>query len=206
MGLNYVDLEGVLQPEQRYVAEAAARIGIDVKAVKHDIATDTCYEKRDLLARMDPSGSWTDQRIVKAVFLYSGNNVYGFVFPELGKRPAPLRMDAKKVLPAVLGVSRSAAKSFSNSYCPDGMQYGTCTPFVLASELDGKEMHDHRRVRRIFLHDKPDLDDQVVDISIGGLGADAHKVSLHLPYKGVHDILVYQFGDKVRKASLFQNL
>ena len=197
MVLKYVRLEDVLHEGQNYVALAK-----NVKAVEHSIATSTCFEKKDLLDSSDPSGEWTDDRIVKAVFLYWGKDVYGFVFPELGKRPNSLKMDARAVLPNLLGISKSQSKRFSNGYCLDGMEYGTCTPFVLDTELDGFEMKDRRRVRGMFIHDCSHLEDKIVDISIGGSGSKAHRTSLHLPYQDIYDILNSRFPGKVEKVCL----
>lgn len=192
--MECIDLGKVLQEEQKYVAESAAALGIDVKAVQHDIATDTCREKAELLG-------WDDvSRVVKAVFFYRGSDIYGFVFPEFGEADSPLYLDRKKALPKILGLSKAQAKRFHNSYCPVGMEYGTCTPFALEGSFEGSY---EKLLKEMFIHDVPELDDQVVDISIGGKGEEAHKVSLHLPYRGIHDILTCKFGDRIRKADLF---
>ena len=58
--LDYVPLEQALHGNQMYVVEAAGVLGIDVRAVRHDVATDTCFEKAELLG-------WLPTRVVKAV-------------------------------------------------------------------------------------------------------------------------------------------
>lgn len=192
--MKYVTLEQALQPGQSYVAEAASDLGLELKAAQHEVATDTCFEKAELLG-------WEDAaRVVKAVFFYKGEDLYGFIFPELGTEEDPRYIERKETLPKVLGVSRKQAKSFHNSYCPDGMEYGTCTPFVLEDSFE----HDKdKKIKRLFVHDIPSLDSEVVDISIGGEGEEAHKTSLHLQYGSIYDILKHQFGEKVEKVNLF---
>ncbi len=69
-----INLRDALQEGQEYVAELGEEFGIDIKAMKHDIATDTCFEKADLVG-------WSVDRIVKAVFFAGGESLYGLVFP-----------------------------------------------------------------------------------------------------------------------------
>jgi len=192
--MEYINLESALQEGQRYVAQAASELRIDVKALRHDVATDTCHEKAELLG-------WDDvERVVKAVFFYKGKDLYGFIFPELGSEEDPRHIDKKETLPKILGVSRKQAKSFHNAYCPEGMEYGTCTPFVLEGSFDDDK---DKQLRKIFIHDYKRIDEETVDISIGGKGEDAHKTSLHLTYSGIYNILRHKFGDRIEKANLF---
>lgn len=55
-------------------------------------------------------------------------------------------------------------------------------------------------IAALFIYDFPTLDKAIVDISLGGQGELAHKVSLHLPYVGIYDILKSQFGAKIQKV------
>ncbi|MBS3076934.1 hypothetical protein J4233_01545 [Candidatus Pacearchaeota archaeon] len=189
--LDYVPLEQALHGNQMYVVEAAGVLGIDVRAVRHDVATDTCFEKAELLG-------WLPTRVVKAVFFHRGGEMHGFVFPELGVWK-PTYLDTRVVLPTLLGVSRSRAKDYRNHICPEGMEFGTCTPFVFEdsfAELGG-------RLSGVFIHEIPGLDAETVDISIGGFGDVAHRTSVHLPYSGIHKILEYKFGgERIKRARL----
>ncbi|MCK9595678.1 hypothetical protein M0R19_00645 [Candidatus Pacearchaeota archaeon] len=193
--MKYLNLEEVLQPKQKYVQELSSKIRIDIKAVEHEIATNTCFEKAELI-------NWPAERVVKAIFFYKEDLLYGFIFPELGTKDSPKYIDSKEIFPRILGCTKKQSKKFSNSYCPEGMEHGTCTPFV----LDDSFQNPGKRLTNIFIHDFKELKNKLVDISIGGFGERAHKISLHLPYEGIYEILNYKFGDKIQKINLFENL
>lgn len=189
-------LTDVLQSEQMYVNRAKEDLDIPVTAVLHNNATNTCHEKARILG-------WGPEKVVKAVFFHYREHLYGFVFPELGDEDQPSYIDRKEVIHKLLDISKKKAKSFQNSYCPKGMEYGTCTPFVHENSFDqdGDDL-DKKVLDRIFIHEMPSLDDQLVDISIGGHDKIAHRLSLHLPYRGIYEILHEMFGDQVQKAKL----
>lgn len=195
MALNYIDLEFVLHPEQKYVAEAAKSLGIDVRAVRHPNATDTCYEKAELIG-------WPAERIVKAMFFRRDRELYGFVFPELGTRESPQKIDPRVVIPKVTG-EEIAGAVYRNGHIPYGMEKGTCTPFLLEGTFSGIEEMFGIDFKKVFVHDIPRLNDALVDISIGGEGDLAHKVSLHLPYSGIYSILRDRFPEWVERTVLF---
>lgn len=188
-----LNLRAILNAGQYYVAELSEKLEIEIKAVKHEIATNTCFEKADLLG-------WEPKRIVKAIFFHRSEEVYGFIFPELGKE-YPLKIDIKEVLPKVINISRKQAKSFANSYCPSGMEYGTCTPFVFEDEFNKAN-----GLEKIFIHDVPEINQKLVDISLGGYGEEAHKVSLHLKYGDIYNILTNKFLNKIKRINLFENI
>jgi hypothetical protein len=178
------NLRDILQTGQFYVVEARDKFGINVKAIKHEVATDTCFEKADLLG-------WDFERIVKAVFFHKKDISYGLIFPELGERDFPSHI-TKEIISEVFNITKTQAKKFKNSYCPNGMEYGTCTPFILEDSFE-------KGLERIFIYDYPELNNKLVDISIGGEGEEAHKISLHLKYEDIYKILKYQFGDRIEK-------
>ncbi len=190
--MTKINLRAALSEGQDYVAEVGEELSVDVQAMRHELATTTCYEKADLLG-------WDVERIVKVIFFRGEGKLYGLVFPELGTSEDPERF-SKKDLGAVLGYDKEQMSSISNSACPEGMEYGTCTPFVpdYVFEDDGYSS----LLVKIFVHDAPWLDNQIVDISIGGEGEEAHKTSLHLSYSGIYDILERRFGDKIVKENL----
>jgi len=196
MALEYIEPERVLQMNQSYVLEAAEVLGLDLTGVRFDNATDTCFEKAELLG-------WDPERVVRAVFVHQDGDLYGFISPELGQDRKPQYVNLKTILPELLGISKSQSRKFRKQYCPDGMEYGTCTPFVLDGSFEEGRLHDDQTLRKLFVHDILSLDEQIVDISSGGHGEMAHRNSLHLPYKGIHDILAYKFRDKVQKVDLF---
>ncbi|MDP3640238.1 MAG: hypothetical protein Q8R53_03485 [Nanoarchaeota archaeon] len=89
-----------------------------------------------------------------------------------------------------------------NECIPSGMESGTCTPFVSFAEMysnpleRGKINDRYGGIQAVFIHDMPSLDDLLVDISVGGKEEDAHKTSLHLPYKAIYEILAAEYGEK----------
>jgi prolyl-tRNA editing enzyme YbaK/EbsC (Cys-tRNA(Pro) deacylase) len=180
--LTEVVKEQRLHPEQDYVFDLANALGIEVKLVKHDKATKTCYEKAGILG-------WSPERVVKAVYFHDGSycDIIGIITPELGKK-----IDIQDVLPKALGISKEQAKRYIPSLPPSGMEYGTCSPFPLESSMEDE-------ITRIIIIDHPSIDDKLVDISVGGSGEEAFKTSMHIPYKAVYDILYSKFGDKIVK-------
>jgi hypothetical protein len=188
-----INLRDTLNAKQYYVVELSKKLGIEIKSVKHKEVTSTCFEKAGILG-------WEPERIIKAIFFHHDEDIYGFVFPELGKE-YPLKIDIKEVLPRLINISKKQAKNFKNSYCPSGMEYGTCTPFVFEDEFNKVN-----GLEKIFIHDYSKIDKELVDISIGGFGDEAHKISLHLKYKDIFIILKNKFGDRINIANLFENV
>ena len=175
-----MDLKDVLQKGQEYILES----GKNIKVVEHEVATNTCFEKAELL-------KWKPERIIKTTFFCKEDKTYGFVFPELGVKNNPQYID-KQIISDVFRITKSQAKKFRNSYCPEGMEYGTCTPFVLENNFK-------QGLENIFICDLHFLEKEIVDISIGGKEEHYHKLSLHLKYKDIWDILYSKFGTKIKK-------
>ena len=166
--------------DQEYVEDIARERGISLEMLYYFEPTSTCQEKASLLA-------WSAQRIIKTLYFSDGDSPFiGFVTPEFGQ---PVLI--KRILQDQLGLSGKQAKRYQlGKRLPRGMEYGACTPFAHESsfreEIDG-----------IIIADVPRLDDVIVDVSIGGKGDDAHMASLHLPYRGIYQILAQQFGEKI---------
>lgn len=173
-----------LHAEQRYVKEIALGKGIEACLQYHSSETKTCQEKADLLG-------WEPERVIKTIYFQDGDHYIGIVAPEFGKR-----LEVKKILTKVFPeISKKKAKRYTPSHTPQGMAYGTCTPFPHESSMD-KDVH------QVIFYDHPSIDDKLVDISVGGDSPEAFKTSMHIPYKGIYDILVEKFGsDKILKYS-----
>jgi prolyl-tRNA editing enzyme YbaK/EbsC (Cys-tRNA(Pro) deacylase) len=187
-----LSLNKILHKKQEYVKLISNELGFEITGLEHKISTDTCFEKAKLLG-------WKTNRIIKAIYLSNRIERYGFIFPELGEGISPQRISTEN-LSELLGISKKKAKSFCNIDCPEGMEWGTCTPFVFDNafdnNLDGK-------LNQLFYHNFDSLNCENVDISIGGFGERAHRISLHLQYEGIYEILKYKFGDKITKTELF---
>ena len=188
-----INLRDVLNEGQDYVVEAKEKYGFDIRAFRHKKATDTCWQKLDVLCEEFPDEDWTVDRIVKMVFFSTGGKLYGVTFPELGTRENPERFSDRDLW-AILSNSKKNVPRIYNSVHPYGMERGTCTPLVPDYVFESGNYP--MRVGKIFIHDAPWLEDKIVDISIGGYGDDAHKTSVHLPYYGIYDILVGKFGEE----------
>ncbi|MFH1787481.1 MAG: hypothetical protein ABH811_01690 [archaeon] len=191
--LNYIPLESALCEGQDYVVGISNKLGLEVKAVKHEKFTNTCFEKAELL-------NWPAERVVKAVYLSNCDSMYGFVFPELGNG-FPRYINSKDIS-RVLEINGKQAKKYRNSNCPESMEMGTCTPFVTENSF----CNSNKLLRKIFFHDFSKIDNELVDISIGGYGEKAHKISLHLNYGIIYEILNYKFGERINKVDLFNKV
>jgi prolyl-tRNA editing enzyme YbaK/EbsC (Cys-tRNA(Pro) deacylase) len=165
-----------LHPEQHYVWKQAAELGIPARLCYHAQKTTTCDEKAELLG-------WAPDRVIKTVYFGKDDHVVGVVTPELHKH-IPLR----DILP-VLGMSKRKAKQYRLAQPPTGMIHGTCTPFPYKSSM-GSEISD------IIIVDHPSIDDVLTDISVGG-GKEGKHISMHIPYKGIRDILKYCFDTRI---------
>lgn len=212
----------------QYVNQIALEQGIPITTVYLTKSTDTCNEKAALLREMRPEEGWKGERVIKAVYGLVDWDPVLFIMPELRqrimgqrrtisggvlrkrrKRLRPGRLDSKVVQDvfAYAGLEYVDPRPFIGLECiPASMERGTCTPFI--SETEMKRLNDfhYRPIKGIFIHDKPNLDGNqlnldnlVVDISIGGKGEEAHKTSLHLSYGAIYQILRTQFGEKVHK-------
>lgn len=172
---------GVLHGGQHYLIEGAAALGHVAHLRWHPIATSTCSEKAQLLG-------WPLERVVKALYFFDGARWVGVVTPELSRR-----IDAAPLVAEVLGISRRQARRFHLGRCPAGMEPGTCTPFPRSDALEGPGP----RIERIVVHDHAPIRHQLVDVSIGGRGPRAHRLSCQLVYPAVFEILERRFGSRV---------
>ncbi len=192
-----INLRDVLDGRQFYVAEISEKLGINVKAVRHDIVTNTCFEKLDIL-----DDSWSADRIVKAVFFGTNGNLYGLVFPELGTRENQRRIK-KTDLGRAVGLTKKQINGFYNSILPEKMEMGTCTPFVLEDAFNREDDGYMIPLKKIIIYEPLRTDNRVIDISIGGYGDEAHKTSLQLPADGMCKIMRSKFGENISFADFF---
>ncbi len=177
-----------LHPEQNYVFEIAKEMGIEAKLICHPRPTISCAEKLDLLKENPSFSDWTLDRIVKALYFQrNGSPFIGVITPEFGVNIKP-----REIFPKVLEISNGKAERYwvNPNFVPNGMNWGTCTPFPLTSSVGG-EISD-----LIFL-DHPPIRDKLVDISVGGNSKEMFKTSMHLPYMAIYNILREQFGERI---------
>lgn len=176
-------LQELLHKEQAYVHEVADMYQIPMQFKEHAVATKSCAQKADLLG-------WDPTRVIKALYVSNGEYNLGIITPETGAR-VPL----KELIAEELGISKKKAARFTmGDYLPQGMTYGTCTPF----SYDSCGQND---ISLFLIKDAPELHGQMVNISIGGTDDISYRQSMHIPYDGIFKILEHQFGDKVRKVN-----
>ena len=171
----------MLHKEQNYVKEIAEQLGIEFEIKHHEISTISCQEKLNILPP-----DWELERIVKALYFQrNGEQHIGVVTPEIGEN-----IKRKEVLSKISDVSKKKAERYwvNPERIPTGMVMGTCTPFPLASTM-GTE------ISNILIKDYSKINDSLVDISIGGIGEEALKLSMHLRYQDIYRILKHRFGD-----------
>jgi|GEM_PF-5696200 len=187
----------ILTPGQSYLQEYLGRMyqrkDCQIGIYEHKVVTHTCKEKIDLL-RKDTPLNWDLEQAIKAPYfkiaekdrqLGEEDLLYCFVFPELERE-----VDKRKVSGMHLVMADRLLPY---------MEHGTCTPFVAVDDvLKG-------RVAHIYVHRAPKvkgsgkagvthLDHKLVDISVGGVGEDAHKISLWMPYGAMWKMLRWRFG------------
>ena len=61
-------------------------------------------------------------------------------------------------------------------------------------------------LEELFIHKTLELKDELVDVSIGGYGSEAHRISLNSPYGKIFKVLYKQFGDKIKLVDLFKKV
>ena len=172
-----------LHPEQQYVWDISESLDITPILMYHQTPTNTCFEKADLL-------NWHSEQVIKAVYFRREQHVVGVIIPELGGNIA-----IKEIFSSVLNISKKEAKEYRiKNPPPTGMEMGTCSPFPLETSM-GNEIH------KIIIYNKPSLEETVVDISIGGIGMEAHQSSMHLPYSSLFTILKEKFNGHIHQYS-----
>jgi hypothetical protein len=182
-----------LMPGQSYVTEGAIELGIRPRLLLHSQDSRTCTEKVELLRERFPGQGWHIGKTIKTLFGTVDDDIVGFVMPETGLK---LSQDLVERIYRKMGLpSEEYYLSTSSMWIPEGMEYGTCTPFVTEDAM--------KLVNYILIHDVPFLTDKIVDISIGGkkeLDSDAHKKSMIIPYGAIFDILKAKFDGKIHKT------
>ena len=178
----------MLHKEQKYIFEIGESLGYDLRLIHHERPTISCIEKLDLLKENPDFSSWTLDRIVKALyFSRNGLPFLGVITPEFGINVKP-----KEIFSKALKMSKGKAERYwiNPNSVPNGMTWGTCTPFPLISSV-GKEISN-----LIFVEHLP-INDKLVDVSVGGTSEEMFRTSMHLPYTAIYEILKRKFGERV---------
>jgi hypothetical protein len=193
MPVEEISAPYALHAEQSYVFETASKLGLDARLVGHDIETKTCTEKAQIL-------NWDVDRVVKALYFTLEHRtddrsyLIGVVTPEVHRRVDPLALASYLFNP----MPTSDGLQYHGKIIPKGMSNGTCTPFPRKS-LMGKSQAK-TSIDKLLIFDMPYLNNQLVDISVGGGTPQARKTSMHLQYGAIYDILNSQFPGFVERV------
>ncbi len=172
-----------LHHEQSYITEIAREKGIGFKLLQHQRETITCSEKAELLG-------WDVGRVIKALYFEDkGGHTIGIIVPENGQR-----INTTNLLSSIQGLDLTRAESSRYKLArvmPYGMVLGTGTPFPYESAVE------QGGINELVVLSRPELDEQLVDISIGGTDK---RVSMHIQHSGIFELLKEKFGDMVHKG------
>lgn len=170
-----------------YIADYFEKCHDECRIVTHPKKTNTCYEKAELL------GEWSPLNVIKALYFECPDTgaLYAMVIPETG-----CFIDRTQVMSALRLPQRTALKKASN--LPNGMNFGTCSPFILESEasFNGgcvKKILFDRETLVLKGHERT-LDDF-------SYGTD-HRFSIQMNYCDCYDMLKRKFRDLISDEDL----
>lgn len=187
-GINSVYKRFAIHAEQGYL-EQSLQTGA-AQLIHFNQPSTTCEEKIKLLnGNRDGSKgvaqTWSLDRVVAAHYFDSPGGYILLVGPRLG--------DLAKLIKPEQFLMNVTDRSVENStLLPNGMEKGTCTPFVYASI--GKKETD----LMVILEPPRQFMDLPADYSIGGHGPSAHRASIQMTPQTAKQILTSEFGEKVR--------
>jgi hypothetical protein len=191
LSLDEIAERRILAPGQEYLGEYLRRMmqrkDCPIGIYEHSAATNTCIEKIEQLNK-ETALKWELRQAIKAPYFQEGDKkrvkeqqdwLYCAVFPEIGKD-----LDKRATTGLHLMKAREPLPT---------MEHGTCTPFISVYDVS----RCAGRVQRLYVHYDPRLDHQLVDVSVGGKGEAAHRISIWLPYRAMRKLLEWNLGDVV---------
>ena len=170
-----------------YISEYVEKYTPSLRILSLPRATNTCYEKADLLA------GWNPLNVIKAFYLESpiDQSLYAVIVPETGcflnrkKVARQLNFDDKTTL--------SKAKDL-----PEHMTFGTCSPFIQQSDL----LSHGGRVKKIIFDTETLVlkrqENTLDDFSFGS----EHRLSLQMNYYQCYKMLKHIFPEAVTDTEL----
>jgi|WetSurMetagenome_2_1015567.scaffolds.fasta_scaffold00113_22 hypothetical protein len=160
---------------------------LDFRVVTHPYETDTCFQKASLL------NSWDPLNVIKALYFeYSGDHLlHAAVVPETG-----CFIDRTR-LKDVLNLQGNGFLKKSESL-PGHMSFGTCSPFIVASDLcaNGGTVH-----KIIFDTETLYIKKQDKSLDDFSFGLD-HRMSVQMNYYHCYNMLKKMFPLAVEKKEL----
>jgi hypothetical protein len=136
------------------------------------VASTTCEEKLSLL------DGWSIDSIISAQYFTLGEKFVAVIGPRMKD------VQREKLL-SDIGLPGAVY-----SRTPDGMERGTCTPFIRRSVAC--------EIEKIVLLDLPEqMMAKPADYSLGGYGPSAHRASVHISPAETKTTLQHLFGNKI---------
>jgi hypothetical protein len=170
-----------------YIADYFEKSRDECRIVTHPNKTNTCYEKAELL------GEWSPLNVIKALYFECPDTgaLYAIVTPETG-----CFIDRSQVKSALRLPQETDLKKASN--LPKGMNFGTCSPFILESDAS----FNGGRVNKIlFDRETLVLKRQERTLDDFSYGTD-HRFSIQMNYYDCYDMLKRKFRDLISGEDL----
>lgn len=172
-----------------YIADYFENKHLECRIVTHPKQTVTCYEKAELL------GEWSPLNVIKALYFEcpDTNSLFAVVTPETGCFIDRLQVKSALRLPLETNLKKA-------SNLPIGMNFGTCSPFIVESDASFKG----GRVKKI-LFDRETLvlkryERTLDDFSYGM----DHRFSIQMNYYDCYDMLKRKFSDLISDEELLK--
>lgn len=161
--------------------------GLEFRVLTHPRETNTCFEKAELL------GSWDSLNIIKTLYFeYSGDNaLYALVIPETG-----CFVD-REMIKEILEIPGDGFLRKAETI-PQSMSFGTCSPFILESDL----LKNGGKVAKIVFDTETlemKKDEQHLDDFSFGLD---HRMSLQVNYYNCYLLLKEMYPDVVENKGV----
>ncbi len=173
-------IQNILSASQSYIQKRAEELNYRINLIEHETQSATCEERAALLG-ISP------ERVVRSLYFSCQEKYIGVILPgSFGK------IQPRDLFPTLFGMSKSQANRYSLQKTPQGMKFGTCTPFpqeeIVATKMDHLLIYNHR------------TKETPIYAAAGGESESAERISLVLPsYKAIYEILAAEFGcEKVK--------
>ncbi len=170
-----------------YIADHFEKSHGECSIVTHPKKTNTCYEKAELL------GEWSPLNVIKALYFECPDTgaLYAIVTPETG-----CFIDRSQIISALRLPQETHLKKAST--LPNGMSFGTCSPFILDSDAS---INGGRIQKILFDRETLVLKRHERTLDDFSYGTD-HRFSIQMNYYDCYDMLKRKFMDLISDEDL----
>jgi hypothetical protein len=170
-----------------YITKYFTSRGHRFRVVSHPAETDTCFEKAELM------GAWNPLNVIKALYFENLQSkvLYAVVLPETGCFVNRARIKELLGLPGTECIRKA-------TQLPQHMSFGTCSPFVVESDLrDSGGLVE----RIIFDTQALEFKSRTDDLDDFSFGLD-HRMSVQMSYYRAFEMLKDLFPGAIRKENI----